>query len=602
MHSDKERMVMLEHTPEQAMEEIVAQYTGLLCAVVARRVDDREEVKDLVNETFLEFYEHRQHFDPDKGSLGTYLSVIADRLAIKRYKEMNRVRVASAEVVDTHDYMADVALRYDVTEALEKLDPIDAEIVRQKYYDGMRFKEIAAAMGIPYETVKKRHQRSLKKLRKVMLIGMLLTALAALLAGCVYLALRYFGVVPGYGINTNNETSVYVLEESIVLETMEYTLIVEDGWWNDGLLVLEYTLEGTDDVTPMLLSDYYDLSISVEGLDDVTLLCNTSNMCSGTQEKMTQCFRGMLPPDTGDTLMLYLLNGEEQTPLVLRQAEETNYESAGAFVLTENEGGLLAVPRRENGELVVAIYPLNAGDFVIDPGLTKLYEEIAPVTVTAEDGTVLVGTPVNYRPYSSAQYFDWNFGAAPAGNYTLNIPYVYESLTAYTSRTGVSDPQAESILFTLRVPELEKTTVAFPYGNVTLTAGALITDYDPLPAVDTPEIAAMRTVYDEFTWQSLTMELSCTDELREIVNISLSVKSREGITLCIGESTLDVATESITVLSETVIDAQSGVSVLRPGNVQLGWHASITEIPCQIHLGGLYYRWKHPFSIAFTVA
>ena len=69
-----------------------------------------------------------------------------------------------------------------------------------KYYGGMTFKEIAASLDIPYETAKKRHQRSLKKLRKSMIIGMVVILLAALLAACAYVVLRYFGVVPGYGV------------------------------------------------------------------------------------------------------------------------------------------------------------------------------------------------------------------------------------------------------------------------------------------------------------------------------------------------------------------------------------------------------------------
>lgn len=601
MRNDKELLALLERDPERGMEALIAQYTPTLCAVAARRVHESEEIRDLVNETFLEFYEHRERFDPAKGRLVDYLAVITDRLAVKSYHELNRLRTAAAEVqTDADDHAAEAALRSDLAAALEKLDPIDAQIVREKYYGGMTFKEIAASLGLPYETVKKRHQRSLKKLRKAMTVGLLLAALAALLAACAYLVLRYFGIIPGYGINTAPETPAYVLEETVTLETEDYTLTVEDGWWNDGLLLLEYTLSGTEDATPWTLSKRYALSFSIEGLADTTHLSSSSRMLDGTHEEMTQCFRSELPSDAGDTLTLRLVGAAEPLELTLRRAEETSYEVAGSFVLTENEGGLLAVPRRENGELIVSIYPLSEGDFAIDPGLTRLFEETAPVTVTAADGTVLTGTPTDYRPYSSAQYFDWSFGEAPAGEYTLNVPYVYESLSDYAERTGVSN-LGEPISFTLSVPNIEETTVEFPYGSVTLTAGEFVTDYDPLPAVDTPEITAMRAVYDEFTWQELNMAILCTDESREIVNLSLSTVGRVGIELTVGEATLSMATEDLTVLSEQVVDEASGVSVSRPGKARLGWHASVTEVPCYLSPGGLYYRWEHPFAISFTV-
>lgn len=155
---DKELLALLEREPERGMEALVTQYTGLLCAVAARRVNDSEEIKDLVDETFLQFYEHRERFDPDKGSLGAYLSVITDRLAVKSYHELSRLRMApDEEQEESRDFAEDSATRVDLAAALEQLDPIDAQIVRQKYYGGMSFKEIAAALGIPYETVKKRH-------------------------------------------------------------------------------------------------------------------------------------------------------------------------------------------------------------------------------------------------------------------------------------------------------------------------------------------------------------------------------------------------------------------------------------------------------------
>lgn len=62
-----------------------------------------------------------------------------------------------------------------------------------------------------------------------------------------------------------------------------------------------------------------------------------------------------------------------------------------------------------------------------------------------------------------------------------------------------------------------------------------------------------------------------------------------------------MATEDLTVLSEQVVDEASGVSVSRPGKARLGWHASVTEVPCYLSPGGLYYRWEHPFAISFTV-
>ena len=56
--------------------------------------------------------------------------------------------------------------RLDLEEAIASLKPEEAELIRMKYFDGMTIREIAASLNLPYETVKKRHQRSLHKLRR----------------------------------------------------------------------------------------------------------------------------------------------------------------------------------------------------------------------------------------------------------------------------------------------------------------------------------------------------------------------------------------------------------------------------------------------------
>lgn len=60
------------------------------------------------------------------------------------------------------------------------LKPEDLDIIRMKYYGGMTIQEIADSLGLPYETVKKRHQRSLSKMHLAM-IAVLVLLLALLL-------------------------------------------------------------------------------------------------------------------------------------------------------------------------------------------------------------------------------------------------------------------------------------------------------------------------------------------------------------------------------------------------------------------------------------
>ena len=119
------------------------------------------------------------------------------------------------------------------------LDSVDEKIIRMKYYEGMSAKEIAANLDIPYETVKKRHQRSLKKLRRYMTIGIILAIIAALLTGCVWFILRYFGIVPGYGINKNPDLPTYVLEEEVSVSANDVDITFTYAYWMNNQLTLD---------------------------------------------------------------------------------------------------------------------------------------------------------------------------------------------------------------------------------------------------------------------------------------------------------------------------------------------------------------------------
>lgn len=96
-------------------------------------------------------------------------------------------------------------------------------------------------------------------------------------------------------------------------------------------------------------------------------------------------YRGNLPEGTKDTLEIMLTFNGDSVPITLKRAEnERSFEQAGYYDMTGDQGGLLVIPRLENGELIVSIYPLNEGDLTIDAGLTKLCGELANVFVSAD--------------------------------------------------------------------------------------------------------------------------------------------------------------------------------------------------------------------------
>ena len=601
--TDKEMKVLLAEDPERGMERIVAQYTGLLWSVASQTLGEQEDIKDCVNETFTEFFHHRERFDPEKGSLKSYLAVIAHRIALRERQENQRFGSGMVDSAEGSDPFAQLEQREELDACLQSLDPVDEQIIRMKYYGGMTAKEIASSLDLPYETVKKRHQRSLKKLQKFMTVGMVVALLAALLAACAYVVLRYFGVVPGYGINTDPESGIYVLEEPITLEREEYNWTITDAWWNDGVLILDTTFvtpgPAFDAQRTSVLHEYG--SIELSGLEGSEGTAPSNWMGENEQEEKRRIiYQGGLPDGTKDTLTITAsFNGDSVLVTLKRAENEISFERAGYYDMTENQGGLLAIPRLENGELIVAIYPLSEGDYTITPALNLgSWDDYggpsSPVTVTAEDGTVLEGYPNGYNPYSGDEYFEWHFGSAEPGSYTLNVPYVYQHLAEPTEIKG------PHILLTEEGGPLDA-EIALPGGVVRLTE-AVPEKYEKQPTSN-PIAAAMEEARSQVYYWGLQTEYVSSDPDRVLVGVPIDGVYPEDMPKEVPMSTGETIAVGLTKMrTESIVDESTGQSYSRVVDYLVDCAEPELNLGLVIHPDGICYRWNHPFSIEFEVS
>ncbi len=412
--------------------------------------------------------------------------------------------------------IAAAELRTDIERAMKALKPNELQIIRMKYYEGMSVREIADSLELPYETVKKRHKRSVMKLGRNM---MFVLALLFIFSACAYGILRYFDIIPpigswpwpwtweekeepeeepqddtetgkvrplrigepeeedmsvdsdsgeeltgetfepylpdltenlqrpedeervstvmeeytvspGYGINVDPKEPVYSLARKKSVENEEYTLTLEEVSYINHtltatvkLIVKKETLrDWKENYRMMRIESFtfqekiwrYQMSIGRE-MDEHTLL---------------QVFRfdNVIFPNVKEGIkdLSILFNTGESIGFDMESVEQKKV--TGYPYQVGEYGGILAIPRLEDGTLVIAVYPLDDGDeFQIVPAIvaeTGSPEILEGMTVTGEDGTTFTGECIRYRPWGQETYFEWDFGKAKPGNYTLNIPWV----------------------------------------------------------------------------------------------------------------------------------------------------------------------------------
>ena len=246
--SDTALLARLDTEPDKAMEALVEQYTALVCHVASKYLADPEDVKECVNDVFTEVYLHRAEYNPEKGSLASWIGTIARNRAISRYRKQRKDQPLPEDGNESEqsgpDTTAELEQAMDVEQAISQLSGTDQQIIRMKYYGGMSIAEIAETLHIPYETVKKRHTRSIKQLRKLLLTILIIAALLILAACGVIQLLRYFGFLPGYGVISDPGASCYLMQERTpTVETAEYTAWVKSAKLYNGELTVEYRLD-----------------------------------------------------------------------------------------------------------------------------------------------------------------------------------------------------------------------------------------------------------------------------------------------------------------------------------------------------------------------
>ncbi len=439
MKSDEELLALLDSSPEEGMEELIDRCSGLVWSIVKRRLENDEDARECVNDTFLEFYRRRGDVDLKRGSVELFIGILARSIAINRYRSNTRSLSSgeSEDLPDPCDLIGSAESRLDVESAIAGLGPEDARLIRMRYYGDMSLHEIAESMGIPYETVKKRHQRSLKKLRSILTAGLALL-IALLLAACAYLILRRFGIIPGIGA-VDMDAECYLLDEEITASAESFRVYVEEAVWLDGSLTVTGAVVPGPELEKELESDPMSLS-RIEELASPGILSDGNEVGFSSVSfgrdggKYGFELRADLPEPKSGGVSLIL--GGCQADLALSRAKKDDVDRR-SLALTQY-GGIMARARRTEDGLFVDIYTLNTGEYTICPLLIYDFHHqnrAGDMVLKGPGGAEYTGE-WTYNPSAvNDTVSTWSFGDIPAGEYELKLPCVY---------VGIPEPEGWS--------------------------------------------------------------------------------------------------------------------------------------------------------------
>lgn len=160
---------------EGALNEIYDQFSSFVYGLALRVIGDARAAEDVSQDVFVTVWERPAAFDPDRGSLRTWLGTLAHRRAVDhvRREEARRRRATkdAARPVSTPD-VEEMALALVTAErvrsALETLPDEQRRAIQLAYFGGRTYRQVAEVLGIPEGTAKSRLRLGLRRIADVL--------------------------------------------------------------------------------------------------------------------------------------------------------------------------------------------------------------------------------------------------------------------------------------------------------------------------------------------------------------------------------------------------------------------------------------------------
>jgi RNA polymerase sigma-70 factor (ECF subfamily) len=151
---------------ERDVREAYSAHAGELYGFATRSLGDAGLAEEAVQETFLRAWRAGKRFDPEIGSLRTWLFAILRNVVI----DLGRARAARPAVAQggaepAVEPIEETLLAWQVEEAMRRIGDQHREILVETYYRGRPYAEVATELEIPVGTVKSRVYYALRALR-----------------------------------------------------------------------------------------------------------------------------------------------------------------------------------------------------------------------------------------------------------------------------------------------------------------------------------------------------------------------------------------------------------------------------------------------------
>lgn len=159
---ETKQIAAIERRESDAMNAVIDQYARLLWPIVSavlQNVGSEQDMEEVVADTFIYLWEYPDKYDSNKGSLKTWLCMVARSRAIDRYRVLTRhstlplEEAVLAEGLGLQEELLRRETNRELMEAVNALEEPGREILLRRYYYDQKPRQIALAMNMTVKQV-----------------------------------------------------------------------------------------------------------------------------------------------------------------------------------------------------------------------------------------------------------------------------------------------------------------------------------------------------------------------------------------------------------------------------------------------------------------
>jgi RNA polymerase sigma factor (sigma-70 family) len=157
---------------QQAFEALYRATSSRVFGVITKMMRDRGEAEDLLQDVYVSAWRRADTFDADRGSAITWLIALARNRTIDRMRQHREELLGDDAVPDIADDAPTPAAMVESAEerlrlqrCLERLEPTQRHAIREAFFTGATYHELAQRVAVPLGTMKSWIRRSLMQLK-----------------------------------------------------------------------------------------------------------------------------------------------------------------------------------------------------------------------------------------------------------------------------------------------------------------------------------------------------------------------------------------------------------------------------------------------------